>query len=175
MSPRNNNYLFRYKFRKTKDMFRAVLSKLTSGEWLRFIGRIFRVLPMSLPFDALNEGISRAVGFIFGTKKLEWPGYNLVKVAWWSTQSFWQNTSTSQTHTYIDIHVAIGNAVPTANALRRDSGCNNDFWASTSRSWRFGQNCARAARSNYNTLLNCVRGGIYLCADIFSLFLWPWY
>jgi len=30
--------------------------------------------------------------------KLEWLGYNLVKVTWWSTQSFGHNTSTSQTH-----------------------------------------------------------------------------
>jgi len=33
-----------------------------------------------------------------GMEKLEWLGYNLVKVAWWSTQSFEHNTSTWQTH-----------------------------------------------------------------------------
>jgi len=32
------------------------------------------------------------------SEKLEWLGYNLVKVAWWSTQSFGHNTSTWQTH-----------------------------------------------------------------------------
>jgi len=35
-----------------------------------------------LPFDALDEGHPpRAIGFIFGTIKLEWLDYNLVKVA----------------------------------------------------------------------------------------------
>jgi len=43
-------------------------------------------------------GYPWAVGFIFGVGKLEWLGYNLVKVAWWSTQSFGHNTSTWQTH-----------------------------------------------------------------------------
>jgi len=40
----------------------------------------------------------RWVGFIFGVGKLEWLGYNLVKIAWWATQSFGHNTSTWQTH-----------------------------------------------------------------------------
>jgi len=40
----------------------------------------------------------RAIGFIFSTEKLEWLGYNLVKVAWWSTLSYGHNTSTWQTH-----------------------------------------------------------------------------
>jgi len=31
-------------------------------------------------------------------RKLEWLGYNPVKVAWWSTQSSGHNTSTWQTH-----------------------------------------------------------------------------
>jgi len=34
-----------------------------------------------------------AIGFIFGMRKLEWLGYNLVKVVWWSAQSFEHNTS----------------------------------------------------------------------------------
>jgi len=45
-----------------------------------------------------RRGSPRAIGFIFRTEKLEWLGYNLVKVAWWSTQSFEHNTSTWQTH-----------------------------------------------------------------------------
>jgi len=40
----------------------------------------------------------RVIGWIFGTKKPEWLGYNLVKVARWSTQSFGHNTSTWRTH-----------------------------------------------------------------------------
>jgi len=43
-------------------------------------------------------GSPRAIGFIFDMGKLERLGYNLVKVAWWSTQSFGNNTSTWQTH-----------------------------------------------------------------------------
>jgi len=39
----------------------------------------------------------RTIEFIFGMGKLEWLGYNLVKVARWSTQSLWHNTSTWQT------------------------------------------------------------------------------
>jgi len=44
------------------------------------------------------RGSPLAIRFIFGMGKLEWLGYNLVKVAWWSTQSFGYNTSTWQTH-----------------------------------------------------------------------------
>jgi len=45
------------------------------------------------------EGFARALGFTFGTGKLEWRRYNLVKVGWWSTQPFGHNTLTGQTHT----------------------------------------------------------------------------
>jgi len=63
----------------------------------------------------------RTIGLIFSMEKLEWPGYNLVKVAWWSTQSLGHNTSTWQTHRstdrqtdrQTDSHVAIANAAPT--------------------------------------------------------------
>jgi len=51
---------------------------------------------------------------IFGTEKLEWVGYNLVKVAWWSTQSFGHNTSTWQTYRQPRRH-----SKSRANALRR--------------------------------------------------------
>jgi len=40
------------------------------------------ILPIPLPFDSLVEEIPRAIGFIFGVGKLEWLGYNSVKVAW---------------------------------------------------------------------------------------------
>jgi len=78
--------------------------KLPSGERLRLIGRIFHFgLPLS------HE--TPSIPYISGTGKLEWLGYNLVKVARWSTQSFGHNTSTWQTHT--DSHVATANAAPT--------------------------------------------------------------
>jgi len=59
-------------------------------------------------------GSPRAIGFIFGVGKLEWPGYNLVKVAWWLTESFGHNTSTWQTHRQPRRHSKCR-----ANALRR--------------------------------------------------------
>jgi len=42
-------------------------------------------------------GFNRAIGSVFVMWKLEWLGYNLVKVAWLSTQLFWHNTSMWQT------------------------------------------------------------------------------
>jgi len=42
------------------------------------------------------EGFPQAIGFICGMGKLEWLRYNLVKVAWRSTQSLGHNTSTRQ-------------------------------------------------------------------------------
>jgi len=71
---------------------------LPSGEWLRFIRRIFRLLSTPLPFDALNEGVPLSYRFLFSTGKVQWLGYNLVKVAQWSPQSLGHNTSTWQTH-----------------------------------------------------------------------------
>jgi len=42
----------------------------------------YPTLPTLLPFDALNEGIPSRYRVRIGTgKKLEWLGYNLVKVA----------------------------------------------------------------------------------------------
>jgi len=43
-------------------------------------------------------GFPRAIGFLIVMEKLEWLGYNLMKVAWWLTQSFGHSTSTWQTH-----------------------------------------------------------------------------
>jgi len=64
--------------------------------------------PTSLSFDVLNEGDRIWCG------KTRMAGYNLVKVAWWSTQSFGHNTSTWQTGSAIawqtHSHVAITNA-----------------------------------------------------------------
>jgi len=49
---------------------------------LRFVGRIFLISLANLPFDALIEGDALELSrFIFGVGKLEWLGYNLVKVA----------------------------------------------------------------------------------------------
>jgi len=41
--------------------------------------------------------------------KLEWLGYNLVKMTWWSTQLLKHNTWTWQTHSHTDSHVAAAN------------------------------------------------------------------
>jgi len=37
------------------QIFMLYCQELPSGEWLRCIGRIFRFLPIPLPFDALDE------------------------------------------------------------------------------------------------------------------------
>jgi len=73
-------------------LVRAMLccQELPSGEWLRFIKGIFRLLPTySSPVWRPKWGGSlRAIGFIFSVGKLEWLGYNLMKIVWRSTQSF---------------------------------------------------------------------------------------
>jgi len=69
----------------------------TFGEWLQFIGRIFRALPFSPIWRLQWEGSTRAIGSIFDMRRLEWMGYNLVNVACWSTQSVGHSTSTWQT------------------------------------------------------------------------------
>jgi len=54
---------------------------LLSGERLRFIGLIFDFyLPISQLMPSMR-GSLRALGFIFDARKLEWLGYNLVKVS----------------------------------------------------------------------------------------------
>jgi len=42
----------------------------------------FRLLSTPAPFDLLKPS-----GLVFGMGKLEWLGYNFLKVVWWSTQS----------------------------------------------------------------------------------------
>jgi len=81
--------------------------------WLMFVRGIF---PTLHTIYAFSEGDPRAVGFVFGMWKLhvEWLGYNLMKVAWWLTQSFGHSTSTWQTDYS---HIAIANAAPVQNAL----------------------------------------------------------
>jgi len=97
------------------QLFLLCCQELPFCEWLLSSGWIFLLLPTPLPFDALNEGGSpRSIGFIFDTGKLEWPGCSLVKVAWWSTQSFGHNASTWQTHRQPRRHSKCH-----ANALRR--------------------------------------------------------
>jgi len=92
-----------------KDTTLTVLccQELPSGKWLRFIGRIFRRLPT---FVSIHS--SYRVHSWYG--KTKWLGYNLVKVAWWSTQSFGHNTSTWRTHRQPRRHSKCR-----ANALRR--------------------------------------------------------
>jgi len=90
------------------------LNPETFGEWLRFIGGIwpnFPTLPTTFPFDAFNEGDFLGLS---GSYLVEWLGYNLVKFAWWSTQSFGHSTSTWQTHRQPRRHCKCR-----ANVLRR--------------------------------------------------------
>jgi len=58
-------------------------TQLTLTNRWTFVHVIFPTLrTYAIPFDALNEGDPlEAIGFIFGTGKLEWLGYNLVEVA----------------------------------------------------------------------------------------------
>jgi len=76
--------------------------------WMTVITEFLHFCLHLSPLMPSTKGIPQATGFIFGTEKLEWLGYNLVKVAWWSTQSFGHNTSTWHT----DSHVAIANSMP---------------------------------------------------------------
>jgi len=74
--------------------FHAVLSKAVLW-WVTDVLAGF--LDFNLPLSHLTpsiRGCSRAIWFIFRNGKEEclWLGYNLVKVAWWSTQSFGHNT-----------------------------------------------------------------------------------
>jgi len=79
--------------------FHAVLSRATFW-WMTAI--YWPDLPTSTHLSLIRlsrwGGSHRAIGFIFDMEKLDWLGYNLVKIAWWSTQSFGHNTSTWQTH-----------------------------------------------------------------------------
>jgi len=61
-------------------------------------------------------GSPRAIRFIFSVGKLEWLGYNLVKVTWQLTQSFGHSTSTWQTDRPLRRHSKCR-----ANALRREA------------------------------------------------------
>jgi len=82
------------------QLFMLYYQQLPSGKWLRFIGRIFRLLISPLQFDAL-KGIPWAIGFISSVRKLEWLNYN---------------TSTWQTHRQSRCHNRCR-----ANVLRRTS------------------------------------------------------
>jgi len=111
--------------------------ELPSCEWLRFIGLILRLavihqraaidsvlawfsefyLPIShlMPSMIRFRGCRRAVGFVIGMEKQEWLGYNILKVALRSTQSFGHSTATWQIRSnkrdrHTDRHVAIANA-----------------------------------------------------------------
>jgi len=69
--------------------------------WRTARRQIGRICDFYLPFSHLTPSTRespRIIGYLFGMRKLEWLGYSLVKVVWWSTQSFGHNTSTWQTH-----------------------------------------------------------------------------
>jgi len=89
---------------------RAALWWLTALYWLNFSTFTYR----SSIWRPQRGKSPRAIGFKFGTGKLEWLGYNTMKVAWWLTQSFGHNTSTWQTHRQPRRH-----RKRRANALRR--------------------------------------------------------
>jgi len=63
--------------------------QLPCGERLQFIGRIFRLLPTPLPFDALNEGDPLELLSSYGVREN--------RKAALQSQSFGHNTSTCQT------------------------------------------------------------------------------
>jgi len=95
--------------------------ELPSGEWLRFFAGISWHLPTPLSFDAVSERDPlELLGsyLVWELGKLEWLGYNLVKFAWWSTQSFGHNTHTD---TQTNRLVVIANAAPTQCAGRQKS------------------------------------------------------
>jgi len=99
-------------------MFHVVLP---SGEWLIYWPSLPDLYLYTLPFDAINKGITSSyIGFIFGTVKLI---YNQVKVAWWSTQSFGHK---HQRDRHTDSHVARANAAPTHCVLRQKWKLNSN-------------------------------------------------
>jgi len=61
----------------------------TRGQFLTAYCKYF--LTSTYPYSIWRPQRGRfpeAIEFLFGVGKLEWLGYNVVKVAWWSTQSF---------------------------------------------------------------------------------------
>jgi len=102
--------------------FRAVLSRadiwwMTAIYWPDFPTFTY---PSSI-WRPQWGGSPGAIGFTFGVGKLKGRGYNLVKVAWWSTRSFGHDTSTWQTH----------------RQPRRHSKCSANALASGSRNLSF--------------------------------------
>jgi len=83
------------------------------------------------PICRTQWGSPRAVGFLFGTRKLEWLCYNLVKVAWWSPQSLGYIASTWQT----DRHVATVNARQSTTSGSNNTmgiiGLHSTYWCSS--------------------------------------------
>jgi len=49
---------------------------MTAIYWPDFLTLIY-----PLPSDAINEGVPRVIGYVFGMGKVEWLGYSPVKVA----------------------------------------------------------------------------------------------
>jgi len=46
--------------------------------------------------------MNRPIAIPFGTEKLEWRGYQTVKIFWWYVYSFWHDPRTWQTHGQTD-------------------------------------------------------------------------
>jgi len=106
---------------------------LPSGEWLRLYWPDFPTsLPTPLPFDALNEGDPFEPGwFIFSTGKLEWVGYNLVKVTRWLTQVVWAQ--------YINVtdaqHINVTDTQPRHHSKRHSNTLCQAATNGTYKSW----------------------------------------
>jgi len=71
-------------------------------------------------------GSPKAIGFIYGMEKLEWLGYNMVKVAWWSTHL----GTIRQRDRHTDSHVAIANV--TLNTASGSKNAKQWKWSITS-------------------------------------------
>jgi len=94
-------------------MLHAVLAELPSGEWLQSIGRIFRLLPTPLPFDALPSSywahIWYGITTMAGLQSSE--GRMMIDSVVWAQYINVTDTHHNSWHT--DSHVAIANAAPT--------------------------------------------------------------
>jgi len=91
--------------------------ELPSGEGLRLIGRIFRLLPIPLPFDALDEGISSSYRVHIWYGKIRMAGLQSGEGSMMINSVVWaQYTNVTDTHT--DRHVATAKAAPTHSVGR---------------------------------------------------------
>jgi len=116
-------------------MFHAVLSRavlwwITAIYWPDFATFTY---PSPIWRHQYEEDSLELSGSYLVWKKLEWLGYNLMKVAWWSTQSFgWAqymyiNLTDRQTDWQTDSHVAIADAAATHFAFWLDTMKSIDY------------------------------------------------